>query len=194
VPPGDATVSAAGGVGSATRFAAEVAVDLTDVRRRAVDEHHVMAHIVVCLLAACHGHHLISDRTRLQVLSPTSTGWMGVSFDQAVRQSAFGIATGLSDATSVVPDDDAGALRLVRLDGSGVRASSDWGLSGLGTITVSAATPVARPWEQEGAGGFSIVTRWRARVGMAMGHSSESARAVVSALAEAERTIRVVED
>lgn len=176
-------------VSAPARFSAEVELDLTDVRRSAGDAHEVMAHVVVTLLAACRAHHLVDGATRLQVLTPSATGWSGVTFEQSARQSVFGIATGLAEAGPVVPDGDAGTLRLVRLDGSGVHTSSDWGLAGLGTLTVGAAAPVARPWAQEPGPGFSIVTRWIARVGLSTAHSSEAARAVVAALAEAEHLV-----
>lgn len=171
-------------------FVGEVGLDVSDVRRRASDEHDVMADIVVCLLAACRSHHLIDDATRLQVLTPSAEGWRGVSYEQAARQSAFGIATGLGAMVPVLPDGDPRTLRLVRLDDSGVRVSSDWGLSGLGTITVGVPTPVATPWAQEEAGSFSIATRWTVQVSLTMASSTETARAVVAALAESELTIR----
>lgn len=171
-------------------FRAEVELDLTDVRRAARDDDEVIAHVVVALLAACRSHHLLDDTTRCQVLTPTRAGWIGASFEQATRQSVFGIATGLAQATEVVPDADRSTLRLVRLDSSAVRSAGDWGLVGLGTGTIGAATPVAMPWAQGTGPGFSIATRWTARVGLALAHSSEGARAVVAALDEAEREVR----
>ncbi|MCD4533653.1 hypothetical protein LRP67_06120 [Nocardioides sp. cx-169] len=171
------------------RFVADVDLDVSGARRDAGGEDDLTAEIVVCLLAACRAHGLVDDGTSLQVLSPAADGWHGVSYRQAARQSAFGIARGLAEMAPVALDQDPGTLRLVRLEGSGVRCATDWGLPGLATITVGAPAPVATPWVQQDAGGLSIVTRWLVRVSLATPPGAETARAAVSALAATERAL-----
>jgi len=164
-PPTIPVAPTAGGPATlATGFSAEIDVDLTDLLKRLRDESLVTAEVVFRLVAACRQEQLIDDESAVRVLTPAGAGFVGVEFGNAVHQSAYAISSGLK-SPGRLPASTARTLTVVDLSGTRTRVTGDWGLSGLGVVTLGRTVPVVVSAEQPD-GRLCITTRRSSHVGL----------------------------
>ena len=182
------TFSADAAAEPGSSFCAEIDLDLTSLLKL-LDESQVVAEIVVRLVAACRQEQLIDDESALRVVRPTDEGMVGVQFDHAVHQSAYSISSGMKSPSPELPAATASTLTVVSLRRARVRVTGDWGLGGLGVVTLGPVVPTVVPQPQASGAGLIITQRRVARLGFTVQSSSAQARDVVRILDIVARSV-----
>jgi len=171
-------------------FSAGIDLDLTRLLR-GLDEWQVAAEIIVRLVAACRHESLIDDESALRVVKPTDAGMVGVHLGRAVHQSPYAIESSLKSLSPDLPATSPRTLTVVHLSGTRVHAVGDWGLGGLGVVTLGRIVPTVGYVQQQAAPGLSITKRRVAQVGFTVDNSRKQAQGVVRALDALVRSMEV---
>jgi len=171
-------------------FSAAIDLDLTRLSR-GLDEWQVVAQIIVRLVAACRQESLLDDESALRVVKPTDVGMVGVHWGRAVHQSAYAIESGLKSPAPDLPAPSPLTLTVVHLGGTRVHAVGDWGLGGLGVVTLGRIVPTVGYVQPQAAPGLSITTRRVAPVGFTVSNARKQAQGVVRALDALVRSMEV---
>lgn len=179
------------GITSAPRarsFSADIALDLTRLAAR-LDRPRLLAEIIVLLVEACHAERLIDDDSPLQVVRPSDDGLVGLQLDHAVRQSAYAISFAVDSLTVELPAPTPGTLTVVDLGTTRVRPVGDWGLGGVGVVTLGPAVPTVVSHPLADGSGLSVAQRRMATLGFVVPDAQAQAHGVVRALEAVARSV-----
>jgi hypothetical protein len=163
-------------------FSADIDLDLTGLLRRLGDESAVVAEVIVRLVAACLQERLIDDESALRVVKPTDEGVVGVELGHAVHLSAYAIWSGLKSLSPELPPPLPRTLTVVHLSGTRVHAVGDWGMGGLGVVTLGRIVPTVVSSQPQSVTGLSITSRRLAHLGFTVPYSAAHWLGVVRAL------------
>ena len=169
-------------------FSAEIDLDVTHLVPR-LEPHRLLAEIVARLVQACHEQGLIDGESPLRVVRPSDDGLVGQQLEQAVRQSAHAIGLAFEALLVELPAPTPRALTVVDLGSTRVNATGDWGLGGVGVVTLGPAVPTVVSHPLADGSGLSLAQRHRARLGFVVPNAEAQAPGVVRVLDAVARSI-----
>ena len=172
---------------AARPFSADLDLDVTRLVR--LERSVLLAEIVVRLVLVCRRERLIDDHSALRLVRLSNHGLLGHQLGPAVGQSAYAISTAFDSLAVELPRAPHRALSVLDAGLTSARTVSDWGLGGVGVVTIGPVVSAVASRTAADGSGLSLTQRQVARLGFVAPDAHTQAGSVLRALHAVARSI-----